>query len=68
MIAFVNAVTGTEMLVADDRREEYIAAGHKLVAVPSAKKAEPVAEKPKEEPQKVVSKKAPVRKTATKKK
>ena len=29
MIKFINRFTGTEMWVADDRKEEYIAAGHK---------------------------------------
>lgn len=68
MIVFINNITGTEMLVADDRKEEYLAAGHKLAVMPSAKKAETVTEKPKEEPKKTVAKKAPVRRTATKKK
>ena len=71
MIAFINAVTGTEMLVADDRKDEYLAAGHKLAVSSSvsAKEAETVAEEPKKEaPKKVAPKKAPVRKTATKKK
>ena len=59
MIAFINALTGTEMLVADDRMEEYKAAGHKLAADTSvkAKKAETVQEEPK---------KAPVKRTARK--
>ena len=47
MIVFINALTGTEMLVADDRKEEYLAAGHKLAAIPVAKKAEAVNEEPK---------------------
>lgn len=47
MIKFINALTGTEMLVADDRKEEYIAAGHRLAAVPSTKKVEPVKEETK---------------------
>lgn len=55
MIKFINALTGTEMLVADNRKEEYLAAGHKLAAGVVAKKAEP------EEPKKV-------RKSATPKK
>lgn len=61
MIAFINALTGTEMLVADDRKEEYLAAGHRLAAVPSAiaKKAEAVQPEPK---------KAPAKKTTTSKK
>ena len=29
MIKFINRLTGTEMWVADDRAEEYRAAGHK---------------------------------------
>lgn len=57
MIKFINALTGTEMLVADDRKEEYLAAGHKLAAGSVAKKAETVEET-----------KAPTRKSATKKK
>ena len=48
MIKFINALTGTEMLVADDRKEEYIAAGHRLAAVPFKKKVEPVKEETKE--------------------
>ncbi len=49
MVAFINALTGTEMLVADDRKEEYLAAGHRLAAGSSvkAKKAETVTEEPK---------------------
>ena len=59
MIKFINALTGTEMFVADDRKEEYLAAGHKLAAGLDAKKTASVQEEPK---------KAPVRKSATKKK
>lgn len=53
MIKFINALTGTEMLVADDRKEEYLAAGHKLAAstIVKAKKAETVAEEPKKQTQ-----------------
>lgn len=32
MVKFINAYTGTEMWVAEDRVEEYKAAGHKLAA------------------------------------
>ena len=32
MIKLVNKITGTEMWVADNRVEEYLAAGHKLAA------------------------------------
>ena len=62
MIKFINSLTGTDMLVADDRKEEYLAAGHRLAVNDSDKteKAETVIEKPK---------KAPVKKsTDTKKK
>ena len=40
MIKFINALTGNVMWVAEDRVEEYKAAGHKLAAEP------PKAEKP----------------------
>ena len=32
MVKFINKFTGTEMLVANDRVEEYKAAGHRLAA------------------------------------
>lgn len=32
MVEFINALTGTLMQVPDDRKEEYLAAGHKLAA------------------------------------
>ena len=44
MIKMINAQFGNEMWVADDRVEEYKAAGHKLAASSSEKPAE---EKPK---------------------
>lgn len=44
MIKFINKLTGGEMWVAEDRVEEYKAAGHKLAAVPDATKP---AKKPK---------------------
>ena len=49
MIRFINKLTGTEMWVADDRKEEYEAAGHKLVAsdVPKEKPAKKPARKKK---------------------
>lgn len=34
----VNALTGSRMWVAEDRVEEYVAAGHKLAAVPVTEK------------------------------
>lgn len=47
MIKLINKVTNTPMWVADDRVEEYKAAGHKLAASPVEKpaKAEAVTEK-----------------------
>ena len=33
MIKLINRVTGTEMLIADNRLDEYLARGHKLVPV-----------------------------------
>lgn len=30
MIKLINAITGTDMWVADERKEEYLRAGHKL--------------------------------------
>ena len=46
MVKFINAVTGTEMWVAEDRVEEYKAAGHKPVAV-AQKTRKPAPKKPK---------------------
>ncbi len=36
MVEFIHSLTGSKMLVADDRVEEYKAAGHKLAADVSA--------------------------------
>lgn len=41
MVKFINRLTGNAMWVADDRVEEYKAAGHKLVASEPAPKAKP---------------------------
>ena len=49
------------MWVADERKEEYMAAGHQLAASPS------VATMPTEEPKKATTKKVAAKKTATKK-
>lgn len=46
MVKFINATTGTEMWVAEDRVEEYKAAGHKPAAVPQ-KTQKPAPKKPK---------------------
>lgn len=61
MVEFINAFTGTQMWVADERVEEYKAAGHKLAAEPSATTM------PTEEPKKASTKKVATKKTATKK-
>lgn len=44
MIKFINRVTGTEMWVADNRVDKYLAAGHKLAAEP--KPVKPAKKKP----------------------
>ena len=43
MVEFINCMTGTQMWVADERVEEYKAAGHKPAAV-SSKAIEPAEE------------------------
>lgn len=62
MVRFINKITGTEMLVANDRVQEYKAAGHKLAADLGTKpsKEEPKQEKVETAP--VVAKKNVVRK------
>ena len=61
MIKMIHNLTGTEMWVADERKDEYLRAGHRL-ALPSAKPAEVSVEEPKEvikgEPIKATSKRA----------
>ena len=66
MVRMLNAWTGTEMFVADDRVNEYLAAGCVLAAEPAAK-AEPVKDEPKKVEPKPTVKKAPAKKTTTKK-
>lgn len=46
MIKFINKFTGSEMWVADDRVEEYKAAGHKLAAENAEKSKKVPARKP----------------------
>ena len=46
MVKMINAVLGVEMWVAEDRIEEYKAAGHKL----AASKPIPADDKPAEQP------------------
>ena len=41
MIKLINATFGTDMYVAEDRLEEYLAAGHKLAAEPKKPIEEP---------------------------
>ena len=43
MVKMINKLSGVEMLVAENRVEEYMAAGHKL----AASDAKPAEEKPK---------------------
>lgn len=54
MEKFINAFTGTEMWVADERVEEYKAAGHRLAAV-SSNATEP-AKEPAKKPVKKTTK------------
>ena len=55
MIRFINRFTGNEMWVAEDRVEEYKAAGHKLAAdnpkpfTPIVKPKKPTKKRPKSE-------------------
>lgn len=62
MVLFINKITGTEMLVANDRVEEYKAAGHRLAADLGTK---PSKEEPKQEK---VEATPVVKKTAVRKK
>ena len=64
MVPMLNAWTGTEMFVAEDRVDEYLAAGC-VLAADSAAKAETVKEEQKKADPK--PKKAPAKKTTTKK-
>lgn len=45
MVEFINKTTGTVMLVADERVDEYKAAGHKLAAKPETPKKKQTAKK-----------------------
>lgn len=60
MVKFIHGLTGTEMWVADERKDEYLGAGHRLAPLPCAKPAEvSVEEKPKkvvEEPKQTAPK------------
>ena len=64
-VKFINKLTGTEMWVADERKDEYIGAGHKLAPDSLAKKPEPqqqVTEEPEEEVKEEIKPKKAVRK------
>ena len=69
MTRMINGWTGTEMFVADDRVDEYLAAGCVLAAKPVTKKAEPVKveSKTEEKPKKAPVKKVTAKKTTAKK-
>lgn len=60
MIKFIHNLTGTEMWVAEERKDEYLGAGHKLAPVSCAKPAVVSVEEPeevvKEEPKKAAAK------------
>jgi topoisomerase IA-like protein len=63
MIKFINKTTNTPMWVADERKQEYLRAGHKLAPIPCAKEPEKEAvevvedTKEAEKPKKKVSRK-----------
>lgn len=60
MVKLINKRTGSSFWVADERVEEYKAAGHKLAASPSATQKpieEPIEEEAQEEKPKKVAKK-----------
>lgn len=40
MVKFINKTTNTDMWVADERKDEYLEAGHKLASTPVVKPAE----------------------------
>jgi hypothetical protein len=61
MVKFIHNLTGTEMWVADERKDEYLGAGHRLAPLPCAKPAEVTVEEPgevMEEPKKATPKRA----------
>ena len=49
MLKFISKLTGNVMYVAEDRKEEYLAAGHKLAVeeVPAVTRTEEVKKAPK---------------------
>lgn len=74
MKEFINSLTGTRMLVADGRAEEYLAAGHRPAGADQAAKSgrqesapPPAEEKPAAAPAPQAKKAAPKQKPAAKK-
>lgn len=65
MVVFINPFTGTETLVADERKDEYLGAGYKLAPVYSS--AKPI-ETPVVEEKPVEKKAETVKKTTRSKK
>ena len=65
MVRFINRFTNTEMWVADERKNEYLAAGHSLAA--DALSAKPAVDSEPEE-KKVVKKTTTKKATTAKKK
>jgi hypothetical protein len=58
MVKFIHKTTNTPMWVADERKDEYLAAGHKLAAELYAKPVEEAeVESPKEEKKRSTKKK-----------
>jgi hypothetical protein len=69
MVELINRATKTRMRVAEDRVEEYLAAGHTLAAAPKPEAVAPkVEEKPKDEPTEEPTEEKPKAKKTTRKK
>jgi hypothetical protein len=56
MITFINPYTGTETMVTDERKDEYLRAGFKLALEAPAQKPVESVKEVKEEPKKEVKK------------
>lgn len=66
MIVFRDLLTGVELLVADDRKEEYLAAGYKLAAEPIENEPINPPEATKEIPEEIPEEKPKAAKKTTK--
>lgn len=68
MVRFINRLTGSVMWVADGRKDEYLAAGHKLAVEPRDENL--TEEEPVKKPEKATKKttKKTAKKTTTKRK